>query len=323
MKCNPYEKCPVYETDNYTLRMVEKGDAKALLKCYSDKKVVKIANADNCTGDFYFQTIEEMNNYMDCWLYEYSKQYYVRFAIVDKRIGEAIGTIEICNKGSFEHLKNVGVLRLDICSSYEREEVLNEILEVISLHFYHDFGLENIMTKAIPEATARTKALKDNGYYTVTHNIVLPYDNYFIRNIITPNDIANNVGYCGLICTFCHEANTCGGCKCKENKCENSMSDNGCYQYNCCKQKGINGCWECDEACCGKGMFSEHHDLRNRVFVKCAKQEGIRQLCEYVLKNQLNGIFYGWNRDYDNLGSEQTVIELLHNGVNSKNKSKR
>lgn len=314
MKCNPYEQCPVYETNNYMLRIVEKNDANALLKCYSDKEVVKIANADNCTGNFHFKTIEEMNHYMDCWLYEYSKQYYVRFSIIDKKINVPIGTIEICNKGSIEYLKNVGILRLDICSSYEHEDVLNEILEVVSLHFYQDFGLENIMIKAISEASARTKALKSNGYFPVMHNIVLPYDDYYIRNIILTNEVANNVGYCGLICTFCHEANTCGGCKSKTNSCGRHLSEDGCYQYHCCTEKGINGCWECDETCCNKDMFSEHHDIRNRTFVKCAKQEGIYQLCEYVLRNQLNGIRYGWNKDYDNLGSEEAVLKLLHKG---------
>ena len=27
---------------------------------------------------------------------------------------------------------------------------------------------------------------------------------------------------------------------------------------------------------------------------------------------------YGWNKDYDNLGNEEAVIDLLHNGLNSK-----
>lgn len=49
-----------------------------------------------------------------------------------------------------------------------------------------------------------------------------------------------------------------------------------------------------------------------------AKNEGIERLAEYVLRNQKNGIMYGWNKDYDNLGNEEAVIDLLHNGLNSK-----
>ena len=33
---NPYEKCPVYENENYMLRMVRKEDKEDLLKVYSD-----------------------------------------------------------------------------------------------------------------------------------------------------------------------------------------------------------------------------------------------------------------------------------------------
>jgi len=64
-------------------------------------------------------------------------------------------------------------------------------------------------------------------------------------------------------------------------------------------------------------MFSEQHDIRNRTFVKVAKMEGIEKLAEYVFENQKNGIFYGWNKDYDHLESEEAVIDLLHNGLNS------
>lgn len=68
---------------------------------------------------------------------------------------------------------------------------------------------------------------------------------------------------------------------------------------------------------CNKDMFSDQHDIRNRVFVKVAKDEE-GKLLEYVIENQKNGIIYGWNRDYDNLDNEETIIDLLHNGVESK-----
>jgi len=130
-------------------------------------------------------------------------------------------------------------------------------------------------------------------------------------------DIAHNIGYCGLVCSLCHEADVCGGCKSDSNCCGRHMSEEGCFQFDCCVNKGLNGCWECTESPCDRDMFSEHHDIRNRTFVKIAKMEGIEMLAEYVAKNQKNGIFYGWNRDYDHLESEEAVIDLLHNGLNS------
>ena len=48
---NPYEKCPVYENENYMLRMVRKEDKEDLLKVYSDEKAVPFFNSDNCGGD--------------------------------------------------------------------------------------------------------------------------------------------------------------------------------------------------------------------------------------------------------------------------------
>lgn len=131
-------------------------------------------------------------------------------------------------------------------------------------------------------------------------------------------DIAQNMGYCGLICGLCHGADKCGGCKSDNNCCGRHLSENGCFQFNCCVEKNINGCWECAEGPCDKDMFSEHHDIRNRTFVKVAKNEGIEKLAAYVLENQKNGIMYGWNKDYDNLENEEAVIDLLYNGINSK-----
>jgi hypothetical protein len=131
-------------------------------------------------------------------------------------------------------------------------------------------------------------------------------------------EIVKNMGYCGLVCSLCHEADHCDGCKSENNCCGRHLSEEGCYHYKCCVNKGINGCWECEEGPCEKDMFSEHHDIRNRTFVKVARMEGIEKLAEYVLKNQMDGIHYGWNRDYDNLNSEEEVIDLLHNGLNSR-----
>ena len=131
-------------------------------------------------------------------------------------------------------------------------------------------------------------------------------------------DTVQNMGYCGLVCTLCHEADKCAGCKSDNNCCGRHLSEKGCFQFDCCVKKGINGCWECKDSPCDKDMFSEHHDVRNRTFVKVAKNEGIEKLSEYVVRNQKKGIMYGWNKDYDNLGNEEAVIDLLHNGLNSK-----
>ncbi|MCX7773238.1 MAG: DUF3795 domain-containing protein, partial [Clostridia bacterium] len=64
--------------------------------------------------------------------------------------------------------------------------------------------------------------------------------------------VADSIGYCGLVCAYCHEASRCGGCKTNSNQCSRYLSPGGCFHYNCCKAKGLKGCWECDIAPCGE-----------------------------------------------------------------------
>jgi len=127
----------------------------------------------------------------------------------------------------------------------------------------------------------------------------------------TIEEVKNNIAYCGLVCKFCHLADTCDDCKSANNCCGRHLSPEGCHQYNCCTERGLNGCWECEDFYCEKDMFSDSHDIRLRAFVRCAKEEGIEKLAEYVLKNQRNGIYYGHQKDYDGLGNEEVVLKLL------------
>lgn len=127
-------------------------------------------------------------------------------------------------------------------------------------------------------------------------------------------EVENSIGYCGLICKFCHLADKCDGCKSTKNCCGRHLSENGCYQYKCCINKGINGCWECTEFPCDEDMFGDSHDARLRAFVRCAKEDGVGKLAEYVLLNKQKGVRYGHNKDYDNLGSEEVVLRLLRTG---------
>ena len=129
------------------------------------------------------------------------------------------------------------------------------------------------------------------------------------------DDIVETMGYCGLVCPLCHLADECDGCKSESSRCQKQLSDDGCYQYHCCRERGLNGCWECEDFCCGKGMFSESHDLRLRAFVQFIKQEGLRQLARYLIENEKRGIRYGLGRDYDGLESEEEVIQLLKTGI--------
>lgn len=132
--------------------------------------------------------------------------------------------------------------------------------------------------------------------------------------------IIDSIGYCGLICNLCHLAKECDGCKSDNNRCQRHLSETGCYQYNCCKDRNLDGCWECEDFNCGKDMFSESHDLRLRAFIRFIKDEGLEKLATCIIENEKNGVKYGYQKDYDGLETEEDVIKLLKTGIRKEKK---
>ena len=120
------------------------------------------------------------------------------------------------------------------------------------------------------------------------------------------------IAYCGLVCSFCDPSKKCS-CK-GENHCGKRLSPQGCYQYNCCVEKGIEGCWECGDAPCGIDMMAKDK-VKIRAFIRFIKRYGMDAFCEALEKCELSGCIYhrdGIFGDYD-LASEEEVIALLKN----------
>lgn len=152
---NPYEKCPVFENENYLLRLVESDDAPELFLVYSDEKAVPYFNSDNCFGNFYCELPEYVQGMVDSWIMEYKEQHFVRWAVIDKNINKAIGTIELFNRKAEDYFNNCGLLRLDLRSDYEHEENIFEILSLITPSAFELFNCEMIATKIPPFAVER------------------------------------------------------------------------------------------------------------------------------------------------------------------------
>lgn len=162
---NPYEKCPEYENENYKLRMVSKEDKEDLLKVYSDEKAVPFFNSDNCGGDdFHYITESRMEQAIEYWLWEYSRQGFVRWAIVSKTDNEAIGTIELFNRKANDYFNNCGLLRLDLRSDYEQEDNIFEILSLIIPSVFELFKCQIIATKIPAFASERKLAILRLGF---------------------------------------------------------------------------------------------------------------------------------------------------------------
>lgn len=84
------------------------------------------------------------------WLYAYSQHEFIRFAIIDKSLSQAIGTVEMF--GYVGKYKNkTGILRVDVSSEYETIDYLSELFNVCNAHFFDLFEVDLIATKAIPK----------------------------------------------------------------------------------------------------------------------------------------------------------------------------
>ena len=154
---NPYEKCPTVKSKNFTFRLITKEDSDSIFECYHDKKAVAFMNDDNCDFGFYVDSKEQMSKTVSYWLDFYKQGAFIRFAVVDNTTEKAIGTVE--GFGG-----EVGVLRIDISSSYEKETYIAEILDFAKANFYDYFGNKCLVTKAIPSTKERRSALEKNGW---------------------------------------------------------------------------------------------------------------------------------------------------------------
>jgi len=121
----------------------------------------------------------------------------------------------------------------------------------------------------------------------------------------------NTIAYCGLACCVCSENQKCpgyqaGGCD----------IHGWCKNYNCCRAKGLNGCWECNDSPCQGGMLDK---LRVRAFTRFAREYGTDELTKCLLHNKKSGIVYHYDGqivgDYDKCETEEEIIEMIKHGL--------
>lgn len=187
MGIDVYEQIPVMESEVFLLREIEDGDAEDLLKVYSDKDAVPIFNSDNCVNGFYYTSIEEMKDTIAFWKREYQSRYYVRWTIIDKSANCAIGTIELFNRKAKDYFNNCGLLRLDLRSDYEKQDIIEDILGIVIPETKEMFVCKMIATKAIPIAEERIKALEQKGFYLSGEAVIghdgTKYGSYYVREV--------------------------------------------------------------------------------------------------------------------------------------------
>ncbi len=167
---NIYETCPVLESEKFLIRLFEQKDCDDLLKVYSDKNALPFFNSDNCNGDnFYYDTKGKMEKALSFWKLSYENGWFARLSIVDRKVSNVIGTIELCLRVSEDEFNNMGILRVDVKSDYEREETLFDIVSLITPHISELLGCNGILTKAPIYAIERMKALQKAGFIKAKH----------------------------------------------------------------------------------------------------------------------------------------------------------
>ena len=181
---NVYENCPVIEDEKYLLRFVKTEDVYDLLEVYSDKNALPFFNSDNCDGDnFYYATKERMAEAIRFWQLSYENGWFVRLSIVDKATTSVIGTVELCLRVSDDAFDHMGILRVDVRSDYEEENVLVDIFSLIAPKLNEMLGSKGVLTKAPIYAVERIKAIQKAGFTKSEHMLIgktgYAYDGYW------------------------------------------------------------------------------------------------------------------------------------------------
>ena len=182
---NIYETCPILENENFKIRLFRAEDCDDLLKVYSDKSALPFFNSDNCDGDnFYYATRERMVQALDFWKMSYENGWFVRLSIVDKAASSVIGTVELCLRVSEDEFDQMGILRIDVRSDYEREDALYSIFSLVAPELENLLGCKGVLTKAPIYAVERIKAIRKVGFVKSEHLLIgksgYAYDGYWI-----------------------------------------------------------------------------------------------------------------------------------------------
>lgn len=117
------------------------------------------------------------------------------------------------------------------------------------------------------------------------------------------------IAYCGLACCLC-EKEGCPGCRN-----EGCTGREWCKNFRECKEKEIDGCWECNDFPCSGGMLDK---LKSRTFAKLILEFGEDQMMDWLERNEKAGIVYHEPNsifgDYDKFDSEDQIRELVISG---------
>ena len=127
--------------------------------------------------------------------------------------------------------------------------------------------------------------------------IQMPFSRHWIMHVEAMLRIKNKlcqqakkgvdqIAYCGLSCNHCFLSEYCGSCRTIYNTCSYATSspDGVCPNTACCKEKDIDGCYECDELYdCKKGFYALGKETNAiRVMALFIKKYGKKELLKVL-----------------------------------------
>lgn len=120
------------------------------------------------------------------------------------------------------------------------------------------------------------------------------------------------VSYCGHHCDYCFLGEWCGGCRSDYNCCSFATlsEDKICPNVKCAKDKGLYGCYECDELSdCAKGYYSVANEYIAKSTALFIKKHGKACYTETLKRAIADGLNYP--KTFDATGSVDNALKLL------------
>lgn len=124
------------------------------------------------------------------------------------------------------------------------------------------------------------------------------------------------IARCGLACCLCSENDTCKGCK-QDGFVDLSWCKDAqwCENRKCCLEKNINGCYECNNIKCTKGLFKDK--IKPLAFCEFIRRYGKEKLLDCLQANESKGVVYhrsGIVGDYDGFNNIEELIKFVLTG---------
>lgn len=121
---------------------------------------------------------------------------------------------------------------------------------------------------------------------------------------------------CGLACCLCSENDKCKGCK-QDGFIDLSWCKDAewCENRKCVISKQLQGCYECDNSECRKGLFESK--IKPLAFCEFVRRYGKEELLDCLERNEKNGVVYhreGIMGDYDYFDDIEKLISFIKTG---------